>query len=47
MPSGDEQIIQETLRAFRNKRIEEEWEKLDNPDAARYAALWQDRKSVV
>jgi butyryl-CoA dehydrogenase len=41
MAASDEQIIQDTLRAFRKKRIEAEWEKLNGVDADRYNALWQ------
>jgi hypothetical protein len=36
MSVSDEQIIHDTLRAFRKKRIETDWEKLDVVDKGRY-----------
>ena len=41
MPSSDAEMFEETLRAFRKRRIEPEWEKLNAPDSERYRALWQ------
>lgn len=38
--SSDEAIFRDTLRAFRKRRVEQEWEKLDEPNAARYAVLF-------
>ncbi|MGZ3442834.1 MAG: acyl-CoA dehydrogenase family protein [Polyangia bacterium] len=40
MTTTEQQIIQETMRAFRKKRIEPEWERLNTLDAQRYTALF-------
>jgi alkylation response protein AidB-like acyl-CoA dehydrogenase len=40
MTNSEEQLVGDTLRAFRQKNIEPFWEKLDVPDAARYQALF-------
>jgi alkylation response protein AidB-like acyl-CoA dehydrogenase len=41
MPTTDAEMFEETLRAFRKRHIEPEWEKLNAPDPERYRALWQ------
>jgi alkylation response protein AidB-like acyl-CoA dehydrogenase len=40
MSTSEEQLIGDTLRAFRQKHVEGVWEKLDVPDAERFGALW-------
>ena len=40
MSKGDSAVITETLRTFRKKEIETQWEALNIPDAARYKRLW-------
>jgi isovaleryl-CoA dehydrogenase len=42
----DAQLLESTLRSFRKKRIEGEWERIDGPDAARYAGLWQGLEEI-
>jgi alkylation response protein AidB-like acyl-CoA dehydrogenase len=44
--TSEEQIIRETVRAFRNKVVEREWERLDYPEPERYAALWRGLEEV-
>ena len=40
MSKSDAAIIRESLRRFRKKEIEAQWEALNTPDAARYTRLW-------
>ncbi len=40
MTTTEQQIMHETMRALRKKRIEPEWERLNALDAERYAALF-------
>ncbi len=42
MPTDDVEMIRDLLRAFRKKRIEPEWDRLNVPDADRYGALWRE-----
>ncbi|MDB4972218.1 MAG: Isovaleryl-CoA dehydrogenase [Myxococcaceae bacterium] len=42
MTSSDDQVFRDTLRAFRKKRVEPEWERLDAPNEVRYAALFSE-----
>lgn len=38
--SSDQDVFGDTLRTFRKRRVEPEWEQLDTPSRARYAALF-------
>jgi alkylation response protein AidB-like acyl-CoA dehydrogenase len=42
MSSSDAEMFEETLRAFRKRRIEPAWDRLNAPDDAQYLALWRD-----
>jgi alkylation response protein AidB-like acyl-CoA dehydrogenase len=44
--TSEEQFVRETMRAFRRRRVEREWEHLDVPDADRYRALWRGLEEV-
>jgi len=46
MSSDDCGMIQGTLRAFRKKYIEPEWEHLNVPDAKRYLGLWRELQEL-
>jgi alkylation response protein AidB-like acyl-CoA dehydrogenase len=41
MSRDDTEILRETLQAFRKRRVEAQWEKLNAPDAERYRDLWE------
>jgi alkylation response protein AidB-like acyl-CoA dehydrogenase len=42
MTSSDDQVFRDTLRAFRKRRVEPAWERLDAPNEARYGALFSE-----
>jgi isovaleryl-CoA dehydrogenase len=40
MPRDEHLMVRETLRGFRSRRIEAQWDRLNAPDRARLDALW-------
>jgi len=46
MSRDEDLMVRETLRGFRSRRIEAEWDKLNAPDQARHDALWAELRDL-
>jgi alkylation response protein AidB-like acyl-CoA dehydrogenase len=46
MPCNEDEMVRDSMRGFRSRRIESQWDRLDAPDAARHDALWEELREL-